>query len=151
MFCKKSVLSASQNSSGNTCVGVLSFSEVAWYGGSPPEVFLGKGVRKMCRKLWFHFVMGFLPYFLILYQIFFSPQVKGSVIISNKHGIYELPDELPNASRLLPWLKLQSLAHDMRALPQIHLIFSENLSLKTLLRDQPRRPPPRTEIPRQSY
>ena len=95
--------------------------------------------------------MGFLPYFLILYQIFFSPQVKGSVIISNKHGIYELSDELPNASRLLPWLKLQSLAHDMRALPQIHLIFSENLSLKTLLRDQPRRPPPRTEIPRQSY
>ena len=25
--------------------------------------------------------------FLILYQIFFSPQVKQSVIISNKHGI----------------------------------------------------------------
>ena len=32
---------------------------------------------------------------LILNQIFFSPQVKRSVIISNKHGIYELPDELP--------------------------------------------------------
>ena len=29
--------------------------------------------------------------FLILYQNFFSPQVKRSVIISNKHGIYELP------------------------------------------------------------
>ena len=27
--------------------------------------------------------------------IFFSLQVKRSVIISNKHGIYELPHELP--------------------------------------------------------
>ena len=29
-------------------------------------------------------------------QIFLSPQVKQSVIISNEHGIYELPHELPN-------------------------------------------------------
>ena len=29
--------------------------------------------------------------FLIFYQIFFSPQVKRSAIISNKHGRYELP------------------------------------------------------------
>ena len=34
--------------------------------------------------------------FLILYQILFSPQVKQSVIIINKHGIYELPHELSN-------------------------------------------------------
>ena len=34
--------------------------------------------------------------FLILYQIFFSRQVKRSVIISNKQGIYELPYELSN-------------------------------------------------------
>ena len=32
----------------------------------------------------------------MFYQIFLSPQVKGSTIISNKHGIYELPHELPN-------------------------------------------------------
>ena len=32
--------------------------------------------------------------FLILYQIFFSPQVKRSMIISNKYGIYELPNDL---------------------------------------------------------
>ena len=32
--------------------------------------------------------------FLILYQIFFSPQVKKKVIISNKQGIYELPNDL---------------------------------------------------------
>ena len=38
--------------------------------------------------------------FLILYQIFFSPQVKRSVIISNNYGIYELPHELPNDLRL---------------------------------------------------
>ena len=31
---------------------------------------------------------------LIDEQIFFSPQMKRSVIISNKHGIYELPNDL---------------------------------------------------------
>ena len=38
--------------------------------------------------------------FLILYQIFFSPQVKWSVIISNKHSIYDLSHELSNELRL---------------------------------------------------
>ena len=33
-------------------------------------------------------------------QSFVSPQVKQIVIISNKHGIYELPQELPNDPRL---------------------------------------------------
>ena len=33
---------------------------------------------------------------LILYQIVFLPQVKESVIISIKHGIYDLPHELLN-------------------------------------------------------
>ena len=37
---------------------------------------------------------------LILYQFFYLPKVKRSVVISNKHGIYELPRELPNNSRL---------------------------------------------------
>ena len=36
---------------------------------------------------------------LIDEQIFFSPQVNRSVIISNKLGIYELPHELPNDLR----------------------------------------------------
>ena len=31
---------------------------------------------------------------------FLSPQVKRSVIISNKDGIYELPHQLPNNLRL---------------------------------------------------
>ena len=39
--------------------------------------------------------------FLIFYQIFFSPQVKRSVIISNKHGIYALPHKLPHDLRIL--------------------------------------------------
>ena len=33
-------------------------------------------------------------------QIFLTPQVKRSVIISNKPGIYELPHELLNAVKL---------------------------------------------------
>ena len=36
----------------------------------------------------------------MLDKIFVSPQVKGIVIISNKHGIYHLPHELPNELRL---------------------------------------------------
>ena len=30
----------------------------------------------------------------MFYQIFFSPQVERSAIISNKRGIYELPNDL---------------------------------------------------------
>ena len=37
----------------------------------------------------------------MFYQNVFSPQVKRIVIISNKHGIYELPHELPNDLRKL--------------------------------------------------
>ena len=33
-------------------------------------------------------------------KISVSPQVKQIVIISNKHGIYKLPQELPNNLRL---------------------------------------------------
>ena len=36
----------------------------------------------------------------MFYQIFFSQQVEQSAIISNKHGIYELPQELSNDLRL---------------------------------------------------
>ena len=35
-------------------------------------------------------------------QTFLSPQVKRCAIISSKHGIYELPQELPNDLRLRP-------------------------------------------------
>ena len=36
----------------------------------------------------------------MFYQIFLSPQVKQSAIISNKHGMYELPNVLPNNLRI---------------------------------------------------
>ena len=36
----------------------------------------------------------------MFYQIFYSPQMKRSEIFSNKHGIYELPNEMPNDLRL---------------------------------------------------
>ena len=36
----------------------------------------------------------------MFYRIFLSPQVKRSVIISSKQGVYELPHELPNNLRL---------------------------------------------------
>ena len=38
--------------------------------------------------------------FLMFDQIFLSLQVKRSVIINNKHSIYELPHGLPNDLRL---------------------------------------------------
>ena len=38
--------------------------------------------------------------FLMFCQIFLSPQMKQIVIISNKHGIFELPHELLNDLRL---------------------------------------------------
>ena len=38
--------------------------------------------------------------FSMFYQIFLSAQVKRWTIITYKHGIYELPHELPNDLRL---------------------------------------------------
>ena len=38
--------------------------------------------------------------FSMFYQIFLSLQVNRSAIITYKHGIYELPHELPNNLRL---------------------------------------------------
>ena len=35
----------------------------------------------------------------MFYQIFISPQAKRCVIITYKHGIYELPHKLPNDLR----------------------------------------------------
>ena len=36
----------------------------------------------------------------MFYQIFLSPQIKRWAIITYKHDIYELPNELPNDLRL---------------------------------------------------
>ena len=37
----------------------------------------------------------------MFYQIFFSPQVKRCAVITKKHGIYEMPHELPNYLKLI--------------------------------------------------
>ena len=37
---------------------------------------------------------------LMFYQIFLSPQVKRSLIIGNKQGVYVLPQEFPDNLRL---------------------------------------------------
>ena len=41
----------------------------------------------------------------MFYQIFLSPQVKRWAIITYKHGIYELPHELPDELRLRKLVK----------------------------------------------
>ena len=38
--------------------------------------------------------------FLIFYQFFLLLEMKGNAVIRNRHGIYELPQELPNNVRL---------------------------------------------------
>ena len=38
--------------------------------------------------------------FLMFYQVFLSPEVKKYAVITNKHGIYELPHEFPDDLRL---------------------------------------------------
>ena len=53
--------------------------------------------------------------FLMFYQIFISPQVKRSAIISNKQGVYELPHELPNdRKKRLLIEKKKKLPNDLR-------------------------------------
>ena len=39
--------------------------------------------------------------FLMFYQINLSPQVKRCTIITYKHGIYDLPEELLNELKLM--------------------------------------------------
>ena len=75
-------------------------------------------------------------------KIFFSPQEKRSVIISNKHGIYELTHELPKDLRLklLRFLKLYLLDHDYYlTLPCSNLIRPELA------------PPPHPPQPREAW
>ena len=53
------------------------------------------------QKKIFQTIMGTLFWdFLMFYNVFFSSQMKRSLIISNKHGIFGLPHDLPNDLRL---------------------------------------------------
>ena len=58
----------------------------------------------------------------MFYQTSLSPQVKQSAIISNKHDMYELPNELPNDLRLGNTVKSQNFI-ELR--PGAHL-YSQN-------------------------
>ena len=71
--------------------------------------------------------------FLILYQIFFSPQVKRSVIISNKHCTYNKPQELPNDLRLYSILTENCWKIEIKAFPHC-AIPHENQSLPPFTR-----------------
>ena len=63
-------------------------------------------------KLWKEFILSLLltlrsttsfiifRNFSMFYQTFLSPQVKSCAIITYKHGMYELPHQLPNDLRL---------------------------------------------------
>ena len=55
----------------------------------------------------------------MFYQIFFTPQVKRWAIITYKHGIYELPQELPNDLRKLGNYDLRKL-ENIRKVSKLH-------------------------------
>ena len=56
--------------------------------------------------------------FWMFYQIFLSPQVKRCAIITYKHGIYELPYELPNDLRLRKLENIRKLSKPHRMIAQ---------------------------------
>ena len=45
---------------------------------------------------------------LMFYQIFLSPQVKRSAIISNKQGVHELPNDLITPRHFHRWAALRT-------------------------------------------
>ena len=65
------------------------------------SVFLYSNNVWFNQKIWISTIILMIFWdFLMFYQILFSPQVKRCVIITYKHGIYEVPHELPNNLRL---------------------------------------------------
>ena len=66
------------------------------------KLFFGRAVLVSVQLLGTGAIIIFVIfwYFLMFYQIFLSPQVKQSAIISNKHGTYELPHKMSNDLRL---------------------------------------------------
>ena len=65
----------------------------------------------------------------MFYQIFFSPQVKRRAIISNKHGIYELPHELPNDLRLRKYQENLNISQNDSLIPSLPVKFKILLKL----------------------
>ena len=67
----------------------------------------------------------------MFYKIFLLPQVKRKAIISNKHGIYELPYELPNDLRLRSW-EVKKYQENLKTLLNYSLVPSLTLKIKIL-------------------
>ena len=53
-----------------------------------------------CSHSWLFYNPGHISRIFMFDEIFLSPQVKRILIISNNHGIYELPQELTNDLKL---------------------------------------------------
>ena len=66
---------------------------------------------------------------LILYQVSFKPQEKRRVIISNKHGIYELPHEFPNNLGLSN-LEIRKYKENLKTSLNYSLVPSVNTKMK---------------------
>ena len=73
--------------------------------------------------------------FLMFYQIFISPQVKQRVIISNKHGIYELPHVSRGAKQL-------DLIRGLRDPGNLEISGKPQNLIELLPSAQPQSPPP---------
>ena len=69
--------------------------------------------------------------FLVFGQTLHWPQVKWSVTISNKHGIYELPHELPDNFRL-SILKNQQISEKSQNFMELYPSALVNISKKML-------------------
>ena len=72
---------------------------------SKPSLYRSSWVWNAVRHVVFYKAIATIIFiifwdFLMFHQIFLSPQVKRCAIITYKHGIYELPHELPNDLRL---------------------------------------------------
>ena len=68
---------------------------------------------------------------VMFYEIFLSPQVEQSVILSNKHGIYELPHELPNDLRFII-KEIRECQEDLKTLLNCSLMPSLTPKMKIL-------------------
>ena len=64
-------------------------------------------------------------------MFYLSPQVKGSAIISNKHGIYELSHELPND--LIKTLEIWKYQENLKTSWNYNLVPSLHAKMKMLL------------------
>ena len=54
----------------------------------------------------------------MFYQMFLSPEVKRCAIFTYKHGIYELPHELPNDLRLTKLGNIRKVSKPHRMIAQ---------------------------------